>query len=118
MNDPTTEFVAALDTAARSLLEKAGISAKVTDGKSSAVVTVAEQVKAFEAVVDWAKTRRELVPKPKEKSAFDDIKSRFNGEAPQRRGNAHPGKASKSRSAAGSGSGDASGADPDGSEQP
>ena len=90
MSDPTASFVAALDNAATLLLEKAGISAKVADGKSSAIVTVAEQVKAFEAVVDWAKTRRELAPKPKEKSAFDDLKSKFksSGAAPRSRGNA------------------------------
>ena len=73
------EFLQALDVAAKLLLEKAGVSAKVEDG-TSPPVALADRVKAFEAVVDWAKTRRGLAPQEKPKSAFDAITSQFKGE--------------------------------------
>lgn len=96
------DFIAALDEAAKVLLSKAGVSAKVEGGAPAPVCTLAEQVKAFEAVVDWAKTRRDLKPPEKAKSAFDDIRNQFAGTAPVSGRNSR-----RSRKAAASGDADA-----------
>jgi hypothetical protein len=48
-----------------------------------------EQVKAFEAVVDWAKTRKALAPpEPVKGSKIDELQRRFhgNGAPPRNRG--------------------------------
>lgn len=94
-----TKLLDALDVAAAHLLEKAGVGDTMADEKSSMAVTVTEQVKAFEAVVDWAKTRKELRPPQKEESRFDGIKREFSSAAP-RRGSKPKGQKSRSGSPA------------------
>ena len=69
----------ALDIAAKHLLEKAGVGGKVEGERQPPEAPLTEQVKAFEAVVDWAKTRKDLRPPQKEESRFDGIKREFNG---------------------------------------
>lgn len=75
-----------LDRAAALLLEKAEIGDSISDEKPTVATTLTEQVKAFEAVVDWAKTRKDLRPPQKEESRFDGIKREFNGAAASNRG--------------------------------
>ena len=48
-------------------------------------VELSDRVKAFQAVVDWAKTRNVLKPPERGKTKFDDIKRQFS-ETPKRRG--------------------------------
>jgi hypothetical protein len=79
------DLLDALDIAAAHLLERAGVGATMTPGNSTKEAPLTEQVKAFEAVVDWAKTRKDLRPPKKEESRFDGIKRQFNG-APSERG--------------------------------
>ena len=78
------DLLDALDIAAAHLLEKAGVGATVEGGIAAKEAPLTEQVKAFEAVVDWAKTRKDLRPPKKEESRFDGIKRQFNGAAPER----------------------------------
>jgi hypothetical protein len=78
------DLLDALDIAAAHLLEKAGVGATVEGGTAAKEAPLTEQVKAFEAVVDWAKTRKDLRPPKKEESRFDGIKRQFNGAAPER----------------------------------
>ena len=80
------DLLDALDIAAAHLLEKAGVGATMDDGNPMKEAPLTEQVKAFEAVVDWAKTRKELRPPQKEESRFDGIKRQFNGAASERGG--------------------------------
>ena len=75
-----------LDRAAALLLEKAEIGDNLSGEKATVATTLTEQVKAFEAVVDWAKTRKDLRPPQKEESRFDGIKREFNGTAASNRG--------------------------------
>lgn len=86
MSKEDEALISSLDEAAKHLLAMAGVSDKVAGEAPKPVATLAEQVKAFEAVVDWAKTRRGLKPAPKPESKFDGIKQQFNGTAPVRRG--------------------------------
>ena len=97
------DLLDALDIAAAHLLEKAGVGATVEGGTAAKEAPLTEQVKAFEAVVDWAKTRKDLRPPKKEESRFDGIKRQFNGAAPER-GRSGP-KKKANGSAVGSGSG-------------
>ena len=78
------DLLDARDIAAAHLLEKAGVGATVEGGTAAKEAPLTEQVKAFEAVVDWAKTRKDLRPPKKEESRFDGIKRQFNGAAPER----------------------------------
>ena len=78
------DLLDALDIAAAHLLEKAGVGATVEGETTAKEAPLTEQVKAFEAVVDWAKTRKDLRPPKKEESRFDGIKRQFNGAAPER----------------------------------
>ena len=78
------DLLDALDIAAAHLLEKAGVGATVEGGIAAKEAPLTEQVKAFEAVVDWAKTRKDLRPPKKEESRFDGLKRQFNGAAPER----------------------------------
>jgi len=78
------DLLDALDIAAAHLLEKAGVGATMEGGAAVKEAPLTEQVKAFEAVVDWAKTRKDLRPPKKEESRFDGIKRQFNGAAPER----------------------------------
>ena len=48
------DLLDALDIAAAHLLEKAGVGATMDDGNPMKEAPLTEQVKAFEAVVDWA----------------------------------------------------------------
>jgi len=84
--NPKLDLLDALDIAAAHLLEKAGVGATMDDGNPTKEAPLTEQVKAFEAVVDWAKTRKELRPPQKEESRFDGIKRQFNGATPERGG--------------------------------
>jgi len=97
MNDSPNKLLDALDLAAALLLEKAGVGARMDEEKSGTAVTVTEQVKAFEAVVDWAKTRKDLRPPQKEESRFDGIKREFSSAA-ARRGNKSKAKKASSGS--------------------
>ena len=80
------DLLDALDIAAAHLLEKAGVGATMDDGNPMKEAPLTEQVKAFEAVVDWAKTRKDLRPPQKEESRFDGIKRQFNGTSAERGG--------------------------------
>jgi hypothetical protein len=87
------ELIEALDRAAKLLLAKAGGGDKVEVAESLTGSTpmeeppsLAEQVKAFEAVVDWAKTRRVLAPPEKTETKFGELKRDFHGESPERPG--------------------------------
>jgi hypothetical protein len=80
-----TDLLAALDIAAAHLLEKAGVGDKLADGEKAPEAALADQVKAFNAVVDWAKTRRELAPPEKKESPFDGIRRNFNSAPVKRR---------------------------------
>ena len=105
------DLLDALDIAAAHLLEKAGVGATMDDGTAAKEAPLTEQVKAFEAVVDWAKTRKDLRPPQKEESRFDGIKRQFNGSTPERGGSKPKKKANGSHTDSGSGPGiDASGA--------
>jgi hypothetical protein len=73
-----TDLLDALDVAATHLLEKAGVGGKVDGEKPSLELPLTDQVKAFEAVVDWVKIRKDLRPPQKEESRFDGIKREFN----------------------------------------
>ena len=90
------DLLDALDIAAAHLLEKAGVGATMDDGNPMKEAPLTEQVKAFEAVVDWAKTRKDLRPPQKEESRFDGIKRQFNGTAAERGGSKPKKKASGS----------------------
>ena len=90
------DLVTTLDAAATLLLEKAGLS--VNGGATDPVVaqedsTLAEQVKAFQAVVDYAQARGTLAP-PSKDSKFDRIKQQFDGQPAKRRGAAGPASSS------------------------
>jgi hypothetical protein len=98
-----------LDRAAALLLEKAEIGDNLSGEKATVATTLTEQVKAFEAVVDWAKTRKDLRPPQKEESRFDGIKREFNGTAASNRGSKSKKKATNGSYAAALGSAD----DPD-----
>ena len=83
-DEPKPELLDTIDAAAASLLDAAGFGAKV-EGAEPAKVELPDRVKAFQAVVDWAKTRNALKPPERQKTKFDDIKRQFS-EAPKRRG--------------------------------
>lgn len=87
-----TDLLAALDIAAAHLLEKAGVGGKLASGESPSEAALADQVKAFNAVVDWAKTRRELAPPEKKESPFDGIRRNFNSAPAKRRRTAGKGQ--------------------------
>jgi hypothetical protein len=79
-----SDLLDTIDAAAAILLDAAGFGAKV-EGVEPAKIELPERVKAFQAVVEWAKTRNVLKPPERGKTRFDDIKRQF-GEAPKRRG--------------------------------
>ena len=56
-----SDLLDTIDAAAASLLDAAGFSAKV-EGVEPPKVELTDRVKAFQAVVDWAKTRNVLRP--------------------------------------------------------
>ncbi len=76
------DLIDVIDAAAARLLVMAGFGAKM---EGSTAPTLPEQVKAFEAAVEWAKIRNELRPPEKGKSQFDGIREQF-GAAVKRRG--------------------------------
>lgn len=71
-----SDLVAALDKAAAHLLDQA--MERKEDGK--VVNPLPDQVKAFEAAVTWVKTRSGIVPEEPQRSKFDGIRDKFNGE--------------------------------------
>jgi len=77
------DLTEAIDTAAKRLLEAAGFSGKVPADTSK---PLPEQVKAFEAVVEWAKTRNVLKPPEKARSKFDGLREQFSSPPPKRGG--------------------------------
>jgi hypothetical protein len=79
------DFLATLDLAAKLLLESASLSDSVEGAAPKPAVSLAERVKAFECVMDWAKTRRDFKPPEKKTSAFDGIKQQFHGTASKSR---------------------------------
>lgn len=79
------KILESLDAAVEVLLKTAGLGPKA-EGEEKTVATLAEQVKAFEAVADWAKTRPTLIPKEVVESQFDRLRRDFNGEKVERRG--------------------------------
>jgi hypothetical protein len=91
MNSAET-LIAALDQAAIALLEKSkgGDSVAAEGGVNASSETpssLAEQVKAFQAVVEYAKIRPTLgPPQSKKESPLDGLKRQFSGEAVNRRG--------------------------------
>ena len=84
MSDEPVELLDTIDAAAASLLDAAGFSAKV-EGVEPPKVDLPDRVKAFQAVVDWAKTRNALKPPERGKTQFDAIRDKFR-ETPKRRG--------------------------------
>lgn len=78
------DLVSSIDKAAEYLLKQASTPNTNNEGGVEAA-TLAEQVKAFQAVVAWADKRRDLLPKDKTESAFDRLSNDFNGAAPRRR---------------------------------
>ena len=79
-----SDLLDTIDTAAASLLDAAGFGAKV-EGVEPPKVELTDRVKAFQAVVDWAKTRSALKPPETGKSKFDAIRDKFR-DPPKRRG--------------------------------
>jgi hypothetical protein len=79
-----SDLLDTIDKAASSLLDAAGFGDKV-DGAEPAKVELSDRVKAFQAVVDWAKTRNALKPPTPGKTKFDVIRDQFR-ETPKRRG--------------------------------
>jgi hypothetical protein len=79
-----SDLLDTIDTAAASLLDAAGFGAKV-EGVETPKVELTDRVKAFQAVVDWAKTRSALKPPETGKSKFDAIRDKFR-DPPKRRG--------------------------------
>ena len=71
-----SDLLDTIDAAAASLLDAAGFGAKV-EGAEPPKVELSDRVKAFQAVVDWAKTRNVLKPPERGKTKFDDIKRQF-----------------------------------------
>ena len=86
MSDEPKPLLDTIDDAAASLLDAAGFGAKV-DGVEPAKVELSDRVKAFQAVVDWAKTRNVLKPPVAGKTKFDAIRDKFR-DPPKRRGRA------------------------------
>ena len=82
----TDEFnlVDAIDSAAKRLLDAAGFGDTVQTVESGKP-TLPEQVKAFEAAVEWAKTRNVLKPPEKGKSKFDGLREQFSQTTQRRR---------------------------------
>jgi len=78
------ELLKAIDEAAAHLLQRAGVSANVApeNVRPEAEAPLPEQVKAFQAVVDWAKARHDLVPAGEEGSKFSGLKQQFFGSSP------------------------------------
>ena len=77
------DLIGALDAGAKKLLEMAMAPAKDEDGTPT-LVTLAERVKAFDSVAEWAKTRDALVPKEIKESKFDVIRRDFSGASTKR----------------------------------
>ena len=75
------ELLQLIDVAAAHLLQRAGVSGIVEPehARSEAEAPLTEQVKAFQAVVDWAKSRHDLVPAGEEGSKFNGLKQQFFG---------------------------------------
>jgi hypothetical protein len=86
--EKSDELLQAIDAAAITLLSKAVGSATLPPDVNPGIL--ADQVKTFEAIVEWAKVRHSIEPPPappKKESAFAGIKSRLSdGPAPRRRG--------------------------------
>jgi hypothetical protein len=70
-------LIETIDSAAARLLEMAGFGVTV-EGAEPSKATLPEQVKAFEAVVEWAKTRPTIRSAEKGKSKFDGIREQFS----------------------------------------
>ena len=75
MSDPLIE---AIDEAARDLLQRAMAPHRDESGGIDPD-TLAERVKAFEAVVGWAKERLTLDPPDKGPTKFEKLRSQFDG---------------------------------------
>lgn len=92
MSKEPDELRKAIDEAAITLLSKAVGSATLPTDVNPGILT--EQVKTFQAIVEWAKVRHAILPPPappKKESAFAGIKSRLgDGAAPRRRGGKPP----------------------------
>jgi hypothetical protein len=76
----------ALDEAAAEILKLALAGGKNDAGE---MVSLAERVKAFDAVASWYKDRHGIIPPEKKPSQFDAIRSEFLGDgkkADSRRG--------------------------------
>jgi hypothetical protein len=81
--DKSNDLVVSIDAAAQYLLKQA--STPNTNAEGVEPATLAEQVKAFQAVVAWADRRRELIPKERTESTFDRLTGDFHGSPPRRR---------------------------------
>jgi len=89
MSHSAETLIAALDKAAIALLEKSegsDIVENADNPAASADSSLAEQAKAFQAVVEYVKIRPTLVPQKKKESALDGLKRQFNGETTDGRG--------------------------------
>ena len=86
MTDEPKPLLDTIDEAAASLLAAAGFGAKVADVETPKV-ELSDRVKAFQAVVDWAKTRNVLKPPDRGTTKFDAIRDQFR-QTPKRRGRA------------------------------
>lgn len=82
------DLIETIDLAAARLLDMAGFGA--TTASEAPKQSLPEQVKAFDAVVEWAKTRKDLRPPEKGKPKFDGIRSSFNSATRKRRGSDAP----------------------------
>lgn len=74
-----TILLLALDEAAVHLLKKAGVNSNVEGEPASIESPLVEQVKAFSAILDYVKMRRELAPVEKKQAVFDGLRTKFNG---------------------------------------
>lgn len=83
------DLIDTIDGAAARLLEMAGFGATVASAPLTEA-SLTERVKAFEAAVEWAKTRNDLRPPDKGKSKFDGIREQFSQTDKRRRRPAAP----------------------------
>ena len=84
--EPKPDLIDNLDAAAISLLKAIGVGGNVANIEGAERPTLIEKVKVFQSVVAWAETRKEIAPAEKKESKFDEVRSRFNGGARERRG--------------------------------
>lgn len=79
-------LIETIDAAAERLLAMAGFGDKVEGAEPPPDVTLPEAVKAFDAVVEWAKIRQELQGAAPQRAKFDGIREKFERATGKRRG--------------------------------